>query len=176
MLQTHHISSASPPVNALARAQTAPPTAAPVSWAPWHFLSARAWQQVGEDGFVPDFPSAGRLIVPLALWRARRHELLDSKRPLGLFLHETDDAAAVSTDLTRFALIIVSFTTDQARTFIARSLRRRYGYSGFLAALDASPDRAAALHVEGFDALARRLAASAPLKLEESIELDPLFG
>lgn len=171
MLQDQYVSSAGSGVDALFRPNPASATCTSSHWQTWSLLSAPAWQQVGEDGFVPDLPSEGRLLVPLRLWRARRHELLESSRPVGLLIHESDDPAIVSSDLDALSLIVVSFTTSQLRAGIARSLRGRHGYAGLLAPLDAPRDATAALHVEGFNALGSRVPCTGRLKHEEQIAL-----
>jgi uncharacterized protein (DUF934 family) len=116
-------------------------------------------------------PADGRLLVPLRLWRARGHELLETSRPIGLLIDESDDAGTISSHLEAFSLIVVSFTSHRLRGDIARSLRGRHGYAGVLAPLDAPRDATAALHVEGFNALASRVRSTGRLKLEEQIAL-----
>jgi uncharacterized protein (DUF934 family) len=128
---------------------------------------------VGEDGFVPDLPTTGRLVIPVGLWQARRDELLQAGGRLGLLVHEHDDLAAVGSDLHRFELIVVAVTTDQPGVPITRSLREWHRYAGALAAVDLRPDHTAQSHIEGFDAVAKRVPATTRFSLEQKIELEP---
>ena len=174
MLQDEYALLARPSVGAFAQPDAPALASLPATFRhPWSLLDSPSWRQVGEDGFVPDFPSAGRLVVPVALWQARRIELLQTGGPLGLLIHEEDEPAAVGSDLNSFELIVVVCTSNQRRVPIARSLRERYGYAGLLAALDLRRDRSAASLIEGFDAFARRLPSATRFKLEQKIELEP---
>jgi uncharacterized protein (DUF934 family) len=104
----------------------------------WRLLETSPWLQVGEDGFVPDFPLNGPLIVPLKLWQLRREDLVGRNEPLGVLLQPIDDPAAIASDLTHFALIVTPFprfTEDRADS-TARRLREHYGYRGELRSID----------------------------------------
>jgi uncharacterized protein (DUF934 family) len=104
----------------------------------WRLLETTPWLQVGEDGFVPDFPLNVPLIVPLKLWQLRREDLVGRNEPLGVLLQPIDDPATIASDLTHFALIAMPFPRfagDRADS-IARLLREHYGYRGELRAID----------------------------------------
>ena len=115
MLQDQHVSSAVSATDAPFRSSPAPATCTSSHWQTWSLLSAAAWQQVGEEGFIPDVPGEGRWLVPLRLWRARRRELLDTARPVGLLIHESDDPAGVSSDVDALSLIVVASIGEQER-------------------------------------------------------------
>ena len=53
----------------------------------WRVLDAARWLQVGEDGFVPDFPVDEPVIVPLRLWLARRDELAARRAPVAILIN-----------------------------------------------------------------------------------------
>ena len=104
----------------------------------WRLLESAPWLQVGEDGFVPDFPLSGPLIVPLKLWQLRREDLAGRNEPLGVLLQPIDDPATIASDLTHFALIAMPlprFAEGRADS-TARLLREHYGYRGELRAID----------------------------------------
>src|SRR5688572_19472792 len=137
---------------------------ATVHWhGPWALLSSPAWRQIQEDGFVPDFPTTDRLLVPLPLWRARKSEFLEGPAAVALLLNENEDPPVVAADLHAFPVIVVAFATTQPREPLAWSLRQRYGYQGVIAALGPAPNETALLTAEGFDARATRSAAGTQL-------------
>ena len=100
----------------------------------WRVLESGPWLQVGEDGFIPDFPLDGALVVPLKLWRLRREDLVARNEPLGVLLDSNDDPEAIASDLTHFALIVIPFSrfAEDRGDSIARLLRGRYDYRGEL--------------------------------------------
>jgi uncharacterized protein (DUF934 family) len=117
------------------------------------------WTSPGADGFVPDFPRDADLLVPLALWRLRRDDLLDRAERVGVQLDAGDDPAAIAADLDRLALVAIDFPTfSDGRGFsAARLLRSRYGYRGELRAVgDVARDQLASLERCGFDAFELR--------------------
>jgi uncharacterized protein (DUF934 family) len=126
----------------------------------WRRLDdAAPWLAVGEDGFVPDFPAEGGLIVPLALWRLRRADLLDRAAPVGVRLAPDEGAEAIAADLEHLALVAVHFPkfADGRGLSTARLLRERYGYQGEIRAVgDVLRDQLAFLERCGFDAFALR--------------------
>lgn len=128
------------------------------SWQPLDRDTGR-WTSPGEDGFVPDFPRGVDLIVPLALWRLRRDDLLDRAGRVGVRLDAGDDPGAIAADLDRLALVAIEFPTfSDGRGFsAARMLRDRYGYRGELRAVgDVARDQLAYLERCGFDAFVLR--------------------
>lgn len=126
----------------------------------WRLLDAVApWLAVGEDGFVPDFPADGGLIVPLALWRLRREDLLGRAAPVGVRLGPDEDPEAIAADLEHLALVALHFPkfSDGRGLSTARLLRERYGYEGEVRALgDVLRDQLPFLERCGFDAFVLR--------------------
>jgi uncharacterized protein (DUF934 family) len=126
----------------------------------WRLLDDPApWLAVGEDGFVPDFPAEGGLIVPLALWPLRREDLLDRRSPVGVRLAAHEGPEEIADDLGHLALVAVHFPkfSDGRGLSIARLLRERYGYEGEVRAVgDVLRDQLPFLERCGFDAFALR--------------------
>ena len=127
----------------------------------WQRLDRDAgrWTSPGEDGLVPDFPRGADLLVPLALWRLRRDDLLDRAGRVGVRLDAGDDPGAIAADLDRLAVVAIAFPkfSDGRGFSTARQLRDRYGYRGELRAVgDVARDQLASLERCGFDAFALR--------------------
>jgi uncharacterized protein (DUF934 family) len=127
----------------------------------WRLLERdiRRWVSPGEDGFVPDFPRDADLIVPLALWRLRRDDLLDRAGGVGVWLEPGDDPAAIAPDLGRLDVVAVRFPkfSDGRGYSTARLLRERLGFAGELRAIgDVGRDQLAFLERSGFDAFELR--------------------
>jgi uncharacterized protein (DUF934 family) len=127
----------------------------------WRLLDGdlRRWLSPGEDGFAPDFPRDVDLLVPLALWRLRRDDLLSRAGRTGVLLEAGDDPAALAPDLERLALVAVRFAkfADGRGYSVAWLLRSRHGYRGELRAIgDVGRDQLAFLERCGFDAFALR--------------------
>ena len=76
-------------------------------------------------------------IVPLAVWLARRDELLARQRPVGVWLDSHEGPEAIAADLAHFAIIGINFPkfADGRGYSSARLLRERYGYRGELRAI-----------------------------------------
>jgi uncharacterized protein (DUF934 family) len=97
----------------------------------------------------------GALAVTLAVWKARREELLARSTPLGVRLDTSDDPAEIAADLQRIALVAVHFPkfADGRGYSTARLLRERFGYRGELRAIgDVGRDQLFYLARVGFDA------------------------
>lgn len=123
----------------------------------WTLLESSPWLQVGEDGFVPDFPVDVPIIVPLALWRLRREDLIARTGALGVLLAPNDDPGHIVSDLNRFALIAVDtrLWASGRDGSIARLLREQHGYQGKLMAIgDLQSKRTVDLLRHGFDTFA----------------------
>ena len=114
------------------------------------------WQllKTAADGDLAG-PAAGDVIVPLALWLARRDELLARGGRLGVWLDGHADPVSIAGDLRHFEIIAVNFPqfTDGRGYSIARLLRERYGWRGELRAIgDVLRDQLFYLSRCGFDA------------------------
>jgi uncharacterized protein (DUF934 family) len=119
----------------------------------------RRWVSPGEDGFVPDFPRGADLIVPLALWRLRRDDLLNRAGRVGVQLDAGDDPGAIAADFDRLDVVAIEFAkfSDGRGFSTARVLRSRYGFQGELRATgDIARDQLAFLERCGFDAFELR--------------------
>ena len=121
----------------------------------WHLLER------GPKGELPEVPTRGDVIVPLALWLARREELLSRVEtgPLGVWLDASEGPEALAGDVQRFPLIAVNFPKfgDGRGYSIARLLRERYGFKGELRAIgDVLHDHLFFMEQCGFDAFALR--------------------
>ena len=99
------------------------------------------------------------LIVPLAVWLARKDELLARNKPFGVWLDAGEGPEAIGGDLQHFALIAVNFPkfTDGRGFSIARLLRERYAYRGEIRAIgDVLQDQLYFMKRCGIDAYALR--------------------
>jgi uncharacterized protein (DUF934 family) len=120
---------------------------------PWLRLEAVA------GGGLPDVPAEGDIIVPLALWQARRGELLDRAGRIGVWLNSNEEPAAIADDLRHFGVVAVNFPKfgDGRGYSTAHLLRSRYGWKGELRAIgDVFRDQLFFLSSCGFDAFALR--------------------
>ncbi len=106
---------------------------------------------------------AGPVLVPLAVWQARRIDLIQREwehgDAFGVWLAPDDDPAALAADLGDLGVIGVLFPkfTDGRGYSIATLLRTRYGYTGELRALgDVGRDQLHYLYRAGFDAFAAK--------------------
>ncbi len=101
---------------------------------------------------------AGKVIVPLSVWQARREELA-GRTELGVWLASSERAEAIKDDLARFAVIAVDFPkfADGRGYSTAYNLRARMGYEGELRAIgDVLRDQLFYMSRVGFDAFATR--------------------
>jgi uncharacterized protein (DUF934 family) len=127
----------------------------------WQQLDAdpSRWLRAGEDGLVPDFPEDADLLVPLALWRARKHDLVARRGRNGVHLEPNEGPEAIAPDLDNIALVAVNFPKfgDGRGYSTARLLRERYRYQGELRAVgDVLRDQLLFLARSGFDAFELR--------------------
>ena len=116
---------------------------------PWLLLKPAA------DGVLPPLPPSGDVIVPLALWRVARGELLARAGRLGLWLANDQEPADIAGDFQHFDLVAVDFPrfTDGRGYSVGRLLRQRYDWRGELRAIgDIQSDQLAYLARCGFDA------------------------
>ncbi|HLW05034.1 MAG TPA: DUF934 domain-containing protein [Azoarcus sp.] len=96
---------------------------------------------------------SGPALVPLAVWKARRHELNDDT---GVWLAGDEDPSEIADDLDRLPVIGVNFPkfADGRGYSVAALLRSRYGYTGELRAIgEVLRDQFNYLTRCGFDAM-----------------------
>lgn len=113
-------------------------------------------------------PADGDVIVPLALWRARRAELVGRRGGLGLRVEPADELDTVAADLGHFKVIAIHFPkfTDGRGYSTARLLRERLGFKGEIRAIgDVLRDNLNYLSRCGFDAFVLK----SQDKLEEAL-------
>ncbi len=117
------------------------------------------WLKTADDGSAPPLPASGDIIVPLAVWLARRDALLRRPGRLGVCLAGDDDPALIADDFKIFGVVAVHFTqfTDGRGYSLGHLLRKRYGWRGELRAVgDVQRDQLFYLAGCGFDAFALR--------------------
>jgi uncharacterized protein (DUF934 family) len=125
-------------------------------------LQDDAWKVVslvdGEAPFDVCLP-VGPLLVPLAVWKAKKacliHREYEHGTPLGIWLAPGDDLAEIAADIDDFTVIAVHFQklADGRGYSTARLLRERYGYDGEVRAFgDIGRDQLFYLNRAGFDA------------------------
>jgi uncharacterized protein (DUF934 family) len=103
---------------------------------------------------LADLPDGAPVIVPLALWAARRAALI-ARSEAGVWLASSDHPAALADDVHRLPVIAIDFPqfTDGRGYSHARMLRERYRYAGELRAIgDIQRDQLYYLAQCGFDA------------------------
>lgn len=105
----------------------------------------------------------GPLLVPVAVWQARRRELIEREYahgwPLGVWLAAGERPGAIAGDLDDFSVVAVHFPSagDGRGCFTARLLRGRHGYRGELRAFgDVQREQVIHLKHSGFDAFVLR--------------------
>jgi uncharacterized protein (DUF934 family) len=109
-------------------------------------VTANTWQrlELGASqnetaGAFPPVPAEGDVIVPLALWQARRDALSARSGKTGVWLDSKDGPETLAGDLARLPLIAINFPSigDGRGLSTARLLRERYGYKGEIRAIGA---------------------------------------
>lgn len=118
-------------------------------------VEPEAWQFVGVEpqSTIEALPE-GPIVVPLALWKAQRDNLIARGTPVGVWLKPDDEPAELAPDLAWLALVAIHFPkfTDGRGYSTAALLRRRYGYTGELRAFgDVGRDQLFYLKRVGFD-------------------------
>lgn len=116
----------------------------------------------GEDAASVALP-AGPALLPLAVWQARKAEILAAGQPVAIWLAASEGPEAIADDLAQFAaqfaVIGVDFPkfTDGRSYSTARLLRERYGFKGEIRALgDVLQDQLFFMKRVGIDAYAVR--------------------
>mgnify|MGYP000906945958 FL=1 len=102
---------------------------------------------------------AGPVLLPLAVWLARRDEVLQRDEPPGVWLDSDEGPEALAEDCARFAVIGINFPrfTDGRGYSSARLLRERYHYTGEIRAIgDVLHDQLFLMRRCGIDAYAVR--------------------
>jgi uncharacterized protein (DUF934 family) len=124
----------------------------------WKLLTL-AENELAETVTLP----VGPLLVPVAVWHARRRELVEREYahgwPLGVWLAAGEGPRTIAGDLDDFSVVAVHFpkATDGRGCFTARLLRRRYGYRGELRAFgEVLREQVFYLRRSGFDAFTLR--------------------
>ena len=112
------------------------------------------------EGELPEAVAVpeGKVIVPLAVWQARRGEL-SARVELGVWLASSDRPETLKDDLAHFQVVAVDFPkfADGRGYSIAYNLRARLGYEGELRAIgDVLRDQLFYMSRVGFDAFATR--------------------
>ncbi|HMW17329.1 MAG TPA: DUF934 domain-containing protein [Accumulibacter sp.] len=121
---------------------------------PWQLLTL-ADEQTPANVALP----AGPTLLPLAVWLARRDELLSAGTSLGVWLAANEGPEKLAADVHRFAVIGVDFPkfTDGRSYSTARLLRERYAYRGEIRAIgDVLQDQLFYMRRCGIDAYALR--------------------
>jgi len=114
---------------------------------PWRFVGLDAAEDLAS---LPE----GAIVVPLAVWKARRDELLARPQAVGVWLAAGEDPGELAADTAALSLIGVHFPkfTD-GRGYSSAVLLRRLGYRGELRAFgDVGRDQLFYLKRSGFDA------------------------
>ena len=124
-------------------------------------IAADHWRllEPGADAALPEVPAEGGVIVPLALWQARRAALLARAGKLGVWLDSAQGPETLIGDLEHLALIALKFpkVADGRSYSSARLLRERYGFTGELRAIgEVLRDQLQSMEQCGFDAFALR--------------------
>ena len=121
-----------------------------------------AWQVLKlSEGETPESVSLPNepTLLPLAVWLARKTEILATGNPVGVWLDSSEGPEALADDLAHFAVIGVNFPkfADGRGYSSARLLRERYGYRGEIRAIgDVLHDQLFYMKRCGIDAFAVR--------------------
>jgi uncharacterized protein (DUF934 family) len=126
--------------------------------------------EVAADIAVP----AGPVLVPLAVWQARRDELLTRARSgeVGVWLAAGEDIAGLAGDLAGLQVIALHFPkfTDGRSYSAATLLRKRHGYKGELRAIgEVLRDQFNYMTRCGFDALQPQAGRYTNTQLEAAV-------
>jgi len=100
---------------------------------------------------------AGDVIFPLAVWLARKNEIVSCHKRIGLFLQPDDRVEDIAADLEYFVIVAVHFPkfVDGRGYSTAALLRQRYHYQGELRAVgDVLHDQLFFMKRVGFDSYA----------------------
>jgi len=118
---------------------------------------ADPWQRLPAD--AAEIPAAGDVIVPIALWRATRHDIAAREGRLGVWFQGHEDAGELKADFARLSLIAfhIPKSADGRAYSNGRLVRERDGWTGELRAFgDIWRDHLLMLERCGFDAFVVR--------------------
>lgn len=128
-----------------------------------------AWTLIRADAgsAAPALPDAD-CIFPLALWKARKQEIIARYKRIGLRLDSDEAVDAVADDLHYIQLVAIPLTgsADGRACEAARRLRDRHGYPGEVRAIGrVLEEQLFFLKRSGFDAFDLRTNPPAPAAL-----------
>ena len=118
------------------------------------------WQTLAlGEGETPETVAlpAGDVIFPLAVWQARKAEIISCHKRIGLLIQPDERVEDIAADLEYFIVIAVNFPkfVDGRGYSTASLLRQRYAYQGELRAVgDVLHDQLFFMQRVGFDAFA----------------------
>jgi uncharacterized protein (DUF934 family) len=123
-------------------------------------VAVDAWKTLEiAEGETPESVAlpAGDVIFPLAVWQARKAEIVSCHKRIGLLLHPDERVEEIAGDLDYFVVIAIDFPkfVDGRGYSTAALLRQRYRYQGELRAVgDVLHDQLFFLKRVGFDSYA----------------------
>jgi uncharacterized protein (DUF934 family) len=112
---------------------------------------------------------AGDIIFPLAIWQARKAEIISTHKRIGLLLQPDERVEDLAADLDYFIVMAINFPkfVDGRGYSSANLLRQRYNYQGELRAVgDVLHDQLFFMQRVGFDAYALKDEKNAVYALE----------
>ncbi len=113
----------------------------------------------------------GDVIFPLAVWLARKAEIISCHKRIGLLLQPDERAELIKDDLDYFIVIAINFPkfVDGRGYSTASLLRQRFQYQGELRAVgDVLHDQLFFMHRVGFDAYALKEEKNALYALDKA--------
>ena len=121
-------------------------------------VDAWKWLEL-QEGETPENVTltAGEVIFPLPVWRARKDEIISCHKRIGLLLQPDERVEDIAGDLDYFVVIAVNFPkfVDGRGYSTAALLRQRYKYQGELRAVgDVLHDQLFFMKRVGFDSYA----------------------
>jgi len=123
-------------------------------------LAADTWTTLAlAEGETPESVAlpAGDVIFPVAVWLARKNEIVSCHKRIGLLLQPDDKVEEIAADLDYFIIVAVHFPkfVDGRGYSTAALLRQRYHYQGELRAVgDVLHDQLFFMKRVGFDSYA----------------------